>query len=72
MGAVLNGANEAAVDAFLHEKIAFGADCSVWSGRRRCELHFVPVITHPTLEQVFECDRAARQKAAALMSRFEA
>jgi hypothetical protein len=32
----------------------------------------VPVITHPTLEQVFECDRAARQKAAALMSRFEA
>ena len=32
----------------------------------------VPVIAHPTLEQVFECDRAARQKAAALLARFGA
>ena len=66
--AVLNGANEVAVDAFLHEKIPFGAIARLVEETMQA----VPVITHPTLEQVFECDRAARQKAAALMSRFEA
>lgn len=68
MSAVLNGANEVAVDAFLHEKIPFGAIARLVEETMQA----VPVITHPTLEQVFECDRAARQKAAALMSRFEA
>ena len=68
MSAVLNGANEVAVDAFLHEKISFGAIARLVEETMQA----VPVITHPTLEQVFECDRAARQKAAALMSRFEA
>lgn len=67
MSAVLNGANEVAVDAFLHEKIPFGAIARLVEETMQA----VPVITHPTLEQVFECDRAARQKAAALMSRFE-
>lgn len=68
MSAVLNGANEVAVDAFLHEKIPFGAIARLVEETMQA----VPVIIHPTLEQVFECDRAARQKAAALMSRFEA
>ena len=68
MSAVLNGANEVAVDAFLHEKIPFGAIARLVEETMQA----VRVITHPTLEQVFECDRAARQKAAALMSRFEA
>lgn len=35
-------------------------------------MHAVPVIAHPTLEQVFECDRAARQKATELLARFGA
>ena len=68
MSAVLNGANEVAVDAFLHEKIPFGAIARLVEETMQA----VPVITHPTLEQVFECDHAARQKAAELMSRFEA
>ena len=68
MSAVLNGANEVAVDAFLHERIPFGAIARLVEETMQA----VTVMTHPTLEQVFECDRAARQKAAALMSRFEA
>lgn len=68
MSAVLNGANEVAVDAFLHEKIPFGAIARLVEETMQA----VPVIAHPTLEQVFECDRAARQKAAALLARFGA
>ena len=68
MSAVLNGANEVAVDAFLHEKIPFGAIARLVEETMQA----VPVITHPKLEQGFECDRSARQKAAALISRFEA
>ena len=68
MSAVLNGANEVAVDAFLHEKIPFGAIARLVEETMQA----VPVIAHPTLEQVFECDRAARQKAAVLLARFGA
>ena len=68
MSAVLNGANEVAVDAFLHEKIPFGAIARLVEETMQA----VPVIAHPTLEQVCECDRAARQKAAALLARFGA
>ena len=68
MSAVLNGANEVAVDAFLHEKIPFGAIARLVEETMQA----VPVIAHPTLEQVFECDRAARRKAAALLARFGA
>ena len=68
MSAVLNGANEVAVDAFLHEKIPFGAIARLVEETMQA----VPVIAHPTLEQVFECDRAARQNAAALLARFGA
>ena len=63
-----DGANEIAVDAFLHEKIPFGAIARLVEETMQA----VPVIAHPTLEQVFECDRAARQKAAALLARFGA
>ena len=68
MSAVLNGANEIAVDAFLHERIPFGAIARLVEET----MHAVPVIAHPTLEQVFECDRAARQKATELLARFGA
>ena len=68
MSAVLNGANEIAVDAFLHERIPFGAIAQLVGET----MHAVPVIAHPTLEQVFECDRAARQKATELLARFGA
>ena len=68
MSAVLNGANEIAVDAFLHERIPFGAIAQLVEET----MHAVPVIAHPTLEQVFECDRAARQKATELLTRFGA
>ncbi len=68
MSAVLNGANEIAVDAFLHERIPFGAIAQLVEET----MHAVPVIAHPTLEQVFECDRAARQKATELLARFGA
>lgn len=68
MSAVLNGANEIAVDAFLHERIPFGAIARLVEET----MHAVPVIAHPTLEQVFECDRAARQKATELLTRFGA
>lgn len=56
MSAVLNGANEVAVDAFLHEKIPFGAIARLVEETMQA----VPVITHPTIEQVFECDRARK------------
>ena len=56
------------MDAFLHEKIPFGAIARLLEETMQA----VPVIAHPTLEQVFECDRAARQKAAALLARFGA
>ena len=68
MSAVLNGANEIAVNAFLHEKIPFGAIARLVEETMQA----VPVIAHPTLEQVFDCDRAARQKATALLDRFGA
>ena len=68
MSAVLNGANEIAVDAFLHDRIRFGQIAQLVEETMLA----IPVIQHPTLEQVFECDLAARAKANALLetSRF--
>lgn len=68
MSAVLNGANEVAWTRSCTRKFPSAAIARLVEETMQA----VPVITHPTLEQVFECDRAARQKAAALMSRFEA
>ena len=63
MAAILNGANEVAVDAFLHDRIRFGQIAQLVQET----MHAVPVTHHATLEQVFESDRLAREKAAALL-----
>ena len=54
--AVLNAANEAAVDAFLAGKLNFP---DIWQRVERAmdEVHF---IEHPTLGELIEADRAAR------------
>ena len=64
MSAVLNGANEIAVDAFLHDRIAFGRIAQLVEETMLA----VPTVYHATLEQVFEADRAARDKAQALLA----
>ena len=68
MSAILNGANEIAVDAFLHDRIRFGQTAQLVEET----MHAVPVTYHATLEQVFESDRMARAKAQELLktSRF--
>ena len=64
MSAVLNGANEIAVDAFLHDRIAFGRIAQLVEETMLA----VPTVYHATLEQVFEADCAARDKAQALLA----
>jgi 1-deoxy-D-xylulose-5-phosphate reductoisomerase len=54
--AILNGANEAAVDLFLREQIGFNDI----PRRVRQALDQVPVTDAPTLDQILEADRAAR------------
>lgn len=63
MSAILNGANEVAVDAFLHDRIRFGQIAELVEET----MLSVPVTASPTLEQVFESDRAARARAQALL-----
>ena len=62
--AVLNGANEVAVDAFLHDRIRFGGIAALVEET----LEAIPAMADPSLEEVFEADRAARRKAAELLS----
>ena len=57
--AVLNGANEAAVGLFLAGQISFGEIAK----RVERALAQVPVVHSPTLEDVLEADKAARQAA---------
>ena len=64
MGAILNGANEIAVDAFLHDRIRFGQIAQLVEETMQA----VPVCKQPTLEQVLEADLAARAKAQALLA----
>ncbi len=54
--AVLNAANEAAVDAFLAGRISFPG---IWENVERA-MDAVPFVEHPTLDQLIEADRAAR------------
>ena len=54
--AVLNAANEAAVDAFLARRLSFPG---IWESVARA-MEAVPFVEHPTLEQLIEADRAAR------------
>ena len=60
-GAILNGANEAAVGLFLQKKIGF-MDISRRVARA---MEQVPVVQNPTLEDVLKADQAARQAALA-------
>ena len=55
--AVLNGANEEAVRLFLADKIGFH-DIPRLVAKARAE---VPVVQSPSLEEILEADRAARQ-----------
>jgi 1-deoxy-D-xylulose-5-phosphate reductoisomerase len=59
-GAALNGANEAAVAAFLDGRLAFHE--IVPTCRRILQNH--PFIPDPSFEQVLETDRWARQEVA--------
>jgi len=57
--AVLNAANEQAVDAFLHERISFDTIPEVIS--RVMESH--SAISSPSLTDILEADRWARKQA---------
>jgi 1-deoxy-D-xylulose-5-phosphate reductoisomerase len=57
MPAVLNAANEAAVDAFLAGRLSFPG---IWESVRKA-MDSVPFVEHPTLEQLVEADQAARK-----------
>ena len=56
LGAAVNGANEAAVAAFLRGEIPFG---QIYPRVERAA-RAVPFIVQPTLEDIFETDRLAR------------
>lgn len=59
--AILNGANEAAVEAFLRGNVGF-----LEIGERvERALATVPVTAHPALEDILEADRSARRAAMA-------
>ena len=57
---VMNGANEAAVALFLEDKIGFYDIYDLVKGA----MDAIPFIADPTLEQVLECDAAARKYVA--------
>ena len=57
---VMNGANEAAVALFLEDKIGFYDIYRLVRGA----MDAIPFIADPTLEQVLECDAAARKYVA--------
>ena len=57
---VMNGANEAAVALYLEDKIGFYDIYELVKGA----MDAIPFIQDPTLEQVLECDAAARKYVA--------
>ncbi len=57
--AVLNAANEVAVEAFVNRKINFPQIAE--TVRRTMDAH--KVVSHPTLEQILEADAWARREA---------
>src|SRR6266568_4283535 len=59
--AVLNAANEVAVEAFVNGRISFTAISEIV--RRAMDRH--QLISHPSLEQILEADTWARSEAAA-------
>jgi 1-deoxy-D-xylulose-5-phosphate reductoisomerase len=67
MPAVLNAANEVAVNAFLDQKISFTAIARVVE--TAMEAH--SVYANPALSDILAADREARQKAAELVENFQ-
>ena len=65
--AVLNGANEAAVAAFLREEIPFGAIARLVEGA----LEALPGLPATTLEEIFAADQAARRAVDAQLRRMK-
>ena len=65
--AVLNGANEAAVAAFLREEIPFGAIARLVEGA----LEALPGLPATTLEEIFAADHAARRAVDAQLRRMK-
>jgi 1-deoxy-D-xylulose-5-phosphate reductoisomerase len=59
--AVMNAANEVAVEAFLNERIKFPV---IWQSVERV-MQEHSVVQHPSLEQLIEADRWAREAIAA-------
>jgi 1-deoxy-D-xylulose-5-phosphate reductoisomerase len=57
--AVLNAANEVAVEAFVNRKINFPQISDIVG----CVMERHRVIEHPTLEQILEADSWARKEA---------
>ena len=66
MTAILNGANEVAVDAFLHGRIRFGQIARLVEDT----MSAIAPVYGATLDQVLESDRAARAKAAQLLKKY--
>ncbi len=64
MPAILNGANEVAVDAFLHDRIRFGGIAALVEET----MGAVAKEDHPDLTGIFEADRKARETAKALLA----
>lgn len=62
--AVMNGANEAAVQAFLEDRICFGRIAQVVEET----MQRISVVHSPSLEEVFEADQAARAAAQELLA----
>ena len=60
LGAAINGANEAAVAAFLREEIPFG---EIYRRVERAARQ-TPFVQEPSLEDIYETDRLARAAAA--------
>jgi 1-deoxy-D-xylulose-5-phosphate reductoisomerase len=58
---VMNGANEAAVALYLQDKIGFYDIYQLVKGA----VESVPFIQNPTLDEILEADRLARQYVAA-------
>ena len=62
--AILNGANEIAVDAFLHDRIRFGGIASLVEET----MSAIPIRYNPSLDEVFDADRTARRMAAEILA----
>ena len=63
LGAAVNGANEVAVAAFLAGKIPFG---KIYPTVERAA-HAVPFLQDPTLDDIFDTDRRAREAATLML-----